>query len=106
MTEAHQVIADLIWFLPDGGTLNPDQLGRAAIDRLSAAGFKIEPTSRNVRGALLNLPLRETTRAAEYALSLVNELDAKQHRELQFATGRALAMVRRLEALSKGRGSR
>jgi len=71
-----------LWPWPEG-EIDHDELGRAAIDRLEAAGFKL---SRNGRGRLLELPIRETTRAAEYAYELPMQLDAKKHHEIQFAT--------------------
>jgi hypothetical protein len=105
MTEPQQIVSDLLWFWPEG-EIDHDKLGRAAIDRLEAAGFRIEPASKNVRGMLrlLELPVREITHAAEYAYELVAELDSKRHRKLHFAVERLLAMVQRLETHIKGRG--
>jgi hypothetical protein len=100
MSEPQQIVADLLWFWPEG-EVDHDAIGRAAIDRLEAAGFRI---SRSGRGKLLELPVRETTRAVEYAYGLVAELDSKRHHELQFAVERVLAMARRLETHIKGRG--
>jgi hypothetical protein len=101
MTEPQRVISDLPYFWPDGSTVDPGQIGRAAIDRREAAGFRIEPSFQNCSTNLLELPLRETTVAAKYTLGLVDELDPKQRRELQLAVGQVPAMVRRLDETYK-----